>query len=99
VRREGADRDCVRLPVRVQPRASRDEVVGQEADGALKVRVCAPPVEGAANERLVALIARRLRLPRSNVVVMRGAGSRNKVVEVRGAGGEAQDIVKRLMGK
>jgi uncharacterized protein (TIGR00251 family) len=93
------DKDCVRLSVRVQPRASRDEVVGPGADGVLRVRVCAPPVEGAANERLAALIARRLRLPRSNVTVAAGAASRHKVVKVRGAGGEVQEIVKRLMGK
>ena len=90
------DRDCVRLSVRVQARASRDELV-PEADGTLKVRVCAPPVDGAANERVVALIARRLRLPRSNVSVKTGAASRHKVVEVRGAGGDAAEVVKRLV--
>lgn len=90
------DQDCVRLSVRVQPRASRDEVI-PEADGRLRVRVCAPPVEGAANERLVALIARRLRLPRSNVSVKAGGASRNKVVEVRGAGRDAEEVVRRLI--
>jgi uncharacterized protein (TIGR00251 family) len=88
--------DRVRLSVRVQPRASRDEVI-PEAGGGLRVRVCAPPVEGAANERLVALIARRLRLPRSNVSVAAGGASRNKVVEVRGAGGDAEEVVRRLI--
>lgn len=92
------DKDRVRLSVRVQPRASRDEVVGVEADGALKVRVCAPPVEGAANDRLIVLISRRLRLPRSGVTVAAGAASRNKVVEVRGAGGDAAEVVRRLLG-
>lgn len=91
------DKDCVRLSVRVRPRASRDEVI-PEADGTLKVRVCAPPVDGAANDRVVALIARRLRLPRSSVSVTAGATSRNKVVEVRGAGRDAQEVLRRLVG-
>lgn len=89
--------NCVRLSVRVQPRASREGVI-PGAEGGLRVRVCAPPVEGAANERLVALIARRLRLPRSNVCVVAGGASRNKVVEVRGAGGDAEEVVRRLVG-
>ena len=90
-------KDRVRLSVRVQPRASRDEVLDVGADGALRVRVCAPPVEGAANERLVALIAKRLRVPKSNVVVVAGGTSRNKVVEVRGAGENAEEVLRRLL--
>lgn len=93
------DQTCVRMSIRLQPRASRDEVVGLDAGGTLRVRVCAPPVEGAANERLIALIARRLRLPRSNVAVRQGAGSRNKVVEVRGAGDNVAEVVRKLIGE
>ena len=47
---------AVRLTVRVVPRAPRDEVVGFQPDGALRVRLCAPPVEGRANEALVRLL-------------------------------------------
>ncbi len=93
------DKDRVRLSVRAQPRASRDEVGCVEADGVLKVRVCAPPVEGAANERLIALVAKRLRISKSNVVVVAGGTSRNKVVEVRGAGEDAQEVMRRLSGR
>lgn len=74
---------AVRIPVRAQPRASRSELVG-EYDGALKVRLAAPPVEGAANAELVRFLARRLGVPRSAVRVVAGETGRNKLVEVDG---------------
>jgi uncharacterized protein len=69
--------------VRVQARARRDEIAG-ERDGALLVRVTAPPVEGRANEAVRKLLARRLGLPPGRVAVVRGHGSRDKLVEVEG---------------
>ena len=78
----------VRFPVRVQPRASRDEIVGVHGD-ALRVRLTAPPVEGAANEALVTLIAEALGVPRRAVRIVSGSGSRSKTVEVEGATPEA----------
>jgi uncharacterized protein (TIGR00251 family) len=71
------------LDVRLQPRAKRDEIVG-EREGILVVRVTAPPVEGKANEALCALIARRARVGRKRVEVIRGSSSRDKVVRVEG---------------
>jgi uncharacterized protein (TIGR00251 family) len=73
----------VRFAVRVQPRASRSEIVGLHGD-ALKVRLSAPPVEGAANVALVALLAEALGIPRRDVRIVAGASSRGKVVEVDG---------------
>ena len=73
----------VRVDVRVQPRASRTEIVGLHG-AALKVRLQAPPVEGAANEALVRLLAERLGVPRKAVRVVAGATSRAKTVEVDG---------------
>jgi uncharacterized protein len=72
-----------RIPVRVQPRARRNEIAG-ERDGALLVRVTAPPVEGKANDAVRKLLAKRLGLPASRVSVARGAASRDKLVEVDG---------------
>ena len=70
------------LDVRVVPGASRDQVVG-EHDGALKVKVSAPPVEGAANERLVAFMAKQvLGVARSAVAVQRGEKGRSKTLFV-----------------
>lgn len=86
--------DAVRIPVRAQPRASRSELAG-EYDGALKVRLAAPPVEGAANEELVRFLARLLGVPKSAVRVVSGDTARNKMVEVDGV---AVDDVARALG-
>jgi uncharacterized protein len=75
---------CVRFAVRVQPRASRSEIAGVHG-AALKVRLSAPPVDGAANVALVALLAEALGIPRRDVRIVSGASSRGKVVEVDGA--------------
>jgi uncharacterized protein len=73
----------VRVSVHVQPRAARSEIVGLHGT-ALKVRLQAPPVDGAANEALVALLAERLGVARRAVRVVAGASSRAKTVEVDG---------------
>ena len=80
--------------MRLQPRAARDEIVG-ERDGALVVRLTAPPVEGRANAALCRLLARRLGVAPSRVAVVRGAKSRDKVVGVEGLSG---DEVARGLG-
>jgi uncharacterized protein len=72
------------LPVRLQPRASRDEIAGVR-DGVLVVRVTAPPVDGAANAALCRLIAKRAGVAPSRVSVVRGERSRDKRVRVEGA--------------
>jgi uncharacterized protein (TIGR00251 family) len=71
------------VSVRVQPRARRDELAG-ERDGAVLVRVTAPPVDGRANDAACRLIARHLRIAPSRVSVVRGASARDKLVEVEG---------------
>lgn len=72
------------FPVRVVPRASKSALAG-EHDGALKVRVAAPPVEGAANEELVRFLAREFGVPARDVEIKSGHASKSKVVRVRGA--------------
>jgi uncharacterized protein (TIGR00251 family) len=71
------------LRVRVQPRASRDALSG-ERDGALVVRLTAPPVEGAANEALARFLGKALGVAPSAVRVVSGATARNKLVSVAG---------------
>jgi uncharacterized protein (TIGR00251 family) len=78
----------VRFDVRVQPRARRTELAGLHGT-ALKVRVQAPPVDGAANAAVVALLADRLDVARSRVRVVAGMTSRTKVVEVDGVSAPA----------
>ncbi|MCC6927883.1 MAG: DUF167 domain-containing protein [Gemmatimonadaceae bacterium] len=84
---------AVRFPVRVQPRASRTELAGVQ-QGALKVRLQAPPVEGAANEALVKFLADVLDVPRRMIRIVAGDASRSKVVEVAGLSPSA---VERLV--
>jgi uncharacterized protein len=69
--------------VQVVPRASRSEIVG-EHNGALKVRLAAPPVDGAANEELIRTLARALGVKRGAVEITAGHSSRTKQVRVTG---------------
>jgi uncharacterized protein (TIGR00251 family) len=78
----------VRIQLLVQPRASRTEVVGLYGE-ALKIRVAAPPVDGAANEAIIRFFADRLDVSRSRVHLTKGASGRRKVVEIDGIGLEA----------
>jgi uncharacterized protein (TIGR00251 family) len=71
----------LRLRVRVIPGARRSEVVGRLGE-AWKVRVAAPPERGRANDELIDLLARTLRVPRSSVRVTRGHTTGQKLVEV-----------------
>jgi uncharacterized protein (TIGR00251 family) len=72
------------VSVHVQPRASRSEIVGLHG-AALKVRLHAPPVDGAANEALVGLLAERLGVPTRAVRIVAGGTSRAKTVEIDGS--------------
>ncbi|MBA2379642.1 MAG: DUF167 domain-containing protein [Blastocatellia bacterium] len=69
--------------VKVVPRASRTEVAG-EIDGALRVRVASPPVDGAANAELIKFLAKRLELPRSSIAIVAGETSKNKRIRIEG---------------
>jgi len=73
----------VRFSVRVQPRASRNAIEGLR-EGALVVRLTAPPVEGEANDALVRLLAARLNVPKSAVRILAGERGRVKRVSVEG---------------
>lgn len=77
----------VRIHVRVIPRSSKNSVVWEE--GALKVRLTAPPIDGAANEALVALLAQCLGLPKRDIQILHGTAGRHKTVEIVGMTAEA----------
>ncbi len=78
----------VALEVLVQPRASRTRVVG-EHDGRLKVQLAAPPVDGEANQALVAFLADALGVRKGDVTIQRGESGRRKTVRVAGASSAA----------
>ena len=73
----------VSFAVRVQPRASRDEIAGEWQEG-LKIRLTAPPVDDRANEALRRFLAASLKVPLSAVRIAAGVRSRTKRVEIRG---------------
>ncbi len=77
------DKEGVRLMLKVVPGASRDRVMGELGD-ALKVAVSKPPQDGAANEAVVALLARSLDIPRRNVRIIRGHTSPRKEIRITG---------------
>ena len=85
---------AVELEVLVVPRASRSHVVGIHGDR-VKVQLAAPPVDGAANEALVALFAAFFDVPRRAIAIVRGETSRRKTVRIEG--GDAVAIRRRLV--
>jgi uncharacterized protein len=81
------------LSIRVIPRARRTEISGRRGD-AVVVRLAAPPVDGAANDALIAYLAERLGVPRRHVAIVRGAAGRDKTVAIEGVA--PADVLRRL---
>ena len=73
----------VTISIRVQPRASRNAVVGWTGDS-LNIRLMAPPVEGAANTACLKFLADLIDLPQSHIEILKGAHSRDKVLRITG---------------
>ncbi|MEE8466600.1 MAG: DUF167 domain-containing protein [Dehalococcoidia bacterium] len=71
---------CI-LKVRVQPKASRNQVLGYD-EGTLRLRVTAPPIDGKANAGVIALLAKTLGVSKSKLQIVQGQSSRNKAVSV-----------------
>ena len=86
----------VTFEVRVTPRSSKSEIVG-ELDGTLKIKLKAPPVDGAANDELVRLIAKELDMPQSSIEIVSGHSSKKKRVCVNGV--SARQILAILNAK
>lgn len=92
--RDGQD---ILLALRIQPRASRDAVAGPHGDR-LRVRIAAPPVDGAANDRLCRYLAGLFGVPRGRVSVILGLGGREKLVRIAGAGGLPEELARWTTG-
>ena len=80
--------DGVLLSVKVQPRASANEI-GEALGDELRIKVTAPPVDAAANEALLKILAQQLHCPRNRVDIVRGHTSRHKVIKLYGLTPEA----------
>jgi uncharacterized protein len=78
-------RDGILLNLHVSPGAKRTSIEGPYGENALKLKVASPPVDGKANAELESFLAESLGVPGSDVAVIQGTSSRNKVVLVRGA--------------
>jgi uncharacterized protein (TIGR00251 family) len=81
---------AITLKVHLQPRASRDGIIGLHGD-ALKVRVTAPPLEGRANKALARFIAKQLNISSSRVEIIAGQHSREKLLRIAGISREAAE--------
>jgi uncharacterized protein (TIGR00251 family) len=76
-----------RIGVYVQPRAAKTNIAGMH-DGCVKIRLAAPPVDGAANAALIEFVAEQLDIAKSRVRIVAGSSSRRKVLEVDGVSAE-----------
>jgi uncharacterized protein (TIGR00251 family) len=86
----------LRFEVHAKPRAKKSRIVGIRGD-VVEVALAAPPVDGAANEELVRVLAEALGVPKRQVALVRGESSRSKLVEVSGL--SASELVARLGGR
>jgi uncharacterized protein len=85
--------DGVLLSVKLQPRASANEI-GEALGNELRIKVTAPPVDAAANEALIRVLAQQLNCPRNRVDLVRGHTSRHKTVKLYGL--SAEDVATKL---
>jgi len=87
------NRNDARLAVKVTPNAGRSEVSGMK-DGVLQVRVAAPPDKGKANKELIDILAERLGIKKSSILIIKGQTSRHKTIGIEGMSGE--ELLKRI---
>lgn len=83
------------LAVRVTPRASRNEITEIQSDGTVKIRLTAPPVDGEANELLVAFLSDVLGIAKSNIDIVAGLSGRDKLISVTGM--DKEEVHNRLL--
>ena len=91
--RNKAEETSATISIRIQPRASKNEIITMEG-GKLKIRLTAPPVDGAANEALVKFLSDQLSVSRSQVEIVSGHTGREKVIRISGM---AEAVVQQLL--
>ncbi len=84
--------------IKIQPRASKNEIIQMEGGG-IKIRLTAPPVDGAANEALVKFLSDRLDIPKSQIEIVSGHTSKNKIVRIEGISQEDSERVLNKTGE
>ena len=88
--------DGVLLSIKLQPRASIDDI-GEPLGNELRIKVTAPPVDSAANEALLRLLAERLDCPRNRVQLVRGQTSRHKIIKIYGV--STEEVLGKLQSQ
>jgi uncharacterized protein (TIGR00251 family) len=88
-----AEPDGIVVSIKLQPRASANEIC-QPLGHELKIKVCAPPVDSAANEALIRLLSEELDCPRNRLELIRGHSSRHKTVKIYGA--SLEHVIRKL---
>ena len=83
------------LAIRVTPRASKNEIVEIQHDGTVRVRLTAPPVEGKANEALIAFLAEVLDVPKTRIEIIVGMSGRDKLVSILDL--DAETVHQRIL--
>ena len=89
-----AETQTITITVRVIPRSSRSEIAG-EMDGAVKVRLTSPPVDGAANSELIKLFSKALKISKTSVEIVSGETSKTKRLRLTGV---TDEQLRRLLG-
>ncbi|MDO8509993.1 MAG: DUF167 domain-containing protein [bacterium] len=72
----------MKIKIRVLPRSSKNEVIGEMADGTLKIKLTSPPVDGKANEALIELLAEHYNISKNKIKIVSGLTSKNKIIEI-----------------
>ncbi len=90
--------DAVIFNVRVVPRASKSEIVGEHG-GALKIRIAAPPVDGAANAELIKVLAKKFGVSKSSVEIIGGQTSKMKKVKISNAADGSDSYKQHILFK
>lgn len=87
------DLEKTTLKIKLIPRSSRSEIVGYMDDGTLKIKLCAPPVEGQANTSLIKFLAEILKMPGGNISIISGKTSHNKLISIFGKNQEEVALI------
>ena len=90
-----AEKEPVRIVVRVQPNASRNEVLAFK-DDVLRMKIAAPPIKGKANQELIEFLSEILRIRKSNLAIEKGATGKRKVISITGL--TQTEIIERATG-
>jgi len=70
------------IKLKIIPRSSENKIVGESEDGVLKIKLTAPPVEGEANKKLIGFLSKEWGIPKSEIKIVSGLKSKNKIVEI-----------------